>query len=1823
MNTSEMHDMDEQTAEPIAIVGMAGRFPGAGNLEEFWRALSEGEDCFSTLSDEELRAAGVEERHLTDPHYVRRIPLLADADRFDAAFFGMTPREASMRDPQQRLFLELAHTALEDAGYDAFAVPGTVGVYGGAASNRYAEFNIRANKELAARAGALSLDIYNNNDYVASTASYRLGLTGPALSVATACSTSLVAVHLACEALRSGECDVALAGGTEIELPYAHGYRWAPGSIYAQDGVCRPFDARATGTVFGNGGGVIVLKLLSDALADGDPVRAVIRGSAVTNDGSDRVSFSAPGVDGQMRAVVEAMTVAGLGPGDVDYVEAHGTGTDIGDSIEIEALTSAYRFLADDGGPGPAAVALGSVKSNIGHLGPAAGVAGLIKTVLCLEHGELVPTVHFTEPNPKLNLDATPFRVVNRRDVWPVPGERPRTAAVSSFGVGGTNAHVLLEQGPAARPGTPADGPELLVWSARTGAAEAEVRTRLARHLTWRGEDGFVDTVTTLRSGRTAHRERRAAVAGSAREAVTLLSDAEGRGVIRPADGAAARPVALLFPGQGSQRPEMAAGLMGYDTAFTETMRHCLDTVAGLGLDLEPAWRGPHAGELLGRTEYAQPLLASVGISLAAMWRAWGVSPVALLGHSVGELVAAVVAGVTGPEDGLRLVTTRAQAMQAMPAGSMLAVSLGEQEARELLADGAVLTDGVVLAAVNGPRQSVLAGPTEAIAALEERLLGAGVQAKRLATSHAFHSPAMAPAADRFLEAFDGVALSAPRIPVVSAATGLALTDEQAVDPAFWAGQLTTPVLFGPALARLLDGQRLTTLEAGPGRALSVLARRHGTDSLAVPGLGPAGSDREAVLAAAGALWTEGHDLRWEAVGPARPAHRISLPAYPYQRERHWISPPAPEAQQPQAAAPGPEQPDQPERSGAREQAPAVAQSAPAPQSAPEAVPATGAAPALSPLSVMRWEELPTGTRPPRHRSSVALALLPQDPDAARQVTAVLGRAGHRVVPASPDTLRSVLDGLLARGEEPAVYVHALAAQPWPEATPDTVEEQAAAGVESAYALVKAVVRQSRLRQPARFLLLAAQAADVSGGERVNPAKAALAGLARTVPLEVPGAQCMLLDVSPGTDEDLITQQVQEPQWPAVVALRGDRRWVPVEVPIPHEPATEPPVRPGGTYLITGGFGGLGLAVARGLAETGLAPTLVLVGRSGLTDAAAEAVAGLEQLGATVLAERGDVTDEESVRALVERVESAAGQIHGVLHAAGLPGEGMIAFRTPEQVRAVLWPKLLGTLVLERVFADRPRLDFFTSFSSRASISGLVGSADYAAANAFLDAHAAVSRQRCVSVNWPSWASVGMAARSTVDPGSGEPLSAWTAEQRRAPEGLVHEEELSEKDWELDEHRFAGRAVLPGTGHLDLVVRAARELCPQLGGVPVSLGEVVFRRPLFVDGTQRVRVVLEPRGGNSWAFSVRTGSTVHCDGRIGAAAEPAAPEVDLAAVAARMTESVDASGAGDLAELGPHWLNVTALRRGADEQLGSLALDERFRAEAATRPLHPALLDSATALTRRREDAHHLPLLYGTVTVYRDLPGEFTSHVRHVRGGGDSGVLVSDIDLVGPDGVVAVAVRGFTMRRVEGNPFGAGSAEEQPATEPAEPADAADAAAGLPASDGIPPGEGVALLFDVLSGRPARQVTVRPYRDGAPLAPETVRAPLSAAPAPAPATVPATVAATPTAPATATAPAAPEPAAVPAVPVPAAPRGGSDRDLAGMLEETWRAALGMGSIDHGADFFDLGGDSLSAVGLIAEVRDRLGVELSIGMIFEFPTISALAAELARQAGGAR
>ncbi|MFB7663202.1 SDR family NAD(P)-dependent oxidoreductase [Kitasatospora sp. NPDC056138] len=1755
-NTGENDQMHEQIAEPVAIVGMAGRFPGAEDLERLWQVLSEGTDCVSTLGDDELRAFGVDEQDLADPHYVRRVPLLADADRFDAEFFGMTPREAALRDPQQRLFLELAHAALEDAGYDAFAVPGTVAVYGGAASNRYAEFNIRADKDLAARTGGLALDIFNNNDYVASTASYRLGLTGPALSVATACSTSLVAVHLACEALRSGECEVALAGGAELELPYGHGYRWAPGGIFSQDGTCRPFDARANGTVFGNGGGVVVLKLLSDALADGDHVRAVIRGSAVSNDGADRVSFSAPGVDGQKRAVVEAMTVAGLAPGDVDYVEAHGTGTDLGDPIEVEALNAAYRFLTGGSGPAAATIGLGSVKSNIGHLGPAAGVAGLIKTVLCLEHGELVPTVHYTEPNPKLNLAATPFYVVGQRDAWP-SADRPRVAAVSSFGVGGTNAHVLVEQAPAAQPSAPADGAELLVWSARTEAAEQETRARLARHLGWQDEAGFVDTVTTLQHGRTAHRQRRAAVAGSAREAAALLSDPEGRGLIRPADGAAARPLALLFPGQGAQQPEMAAGLFGYDPTFTETMRQCLETVAGLGLDLEPAWRGPIVAELLGRTEYAQPLLAAVGYSLARMWQAWGLAPTALLGHSVGELTAAMTAGVMTVEDGLRLVTARAQAMQAMPPGAMLAVSLSEREALELV-DGTV-----VLAAVNGPGQTVLAGPVEAVEAVAARLRESGVPAGRLATSHAFHSPAMAVAAERFLEAFDGVPLSPPRIPVISAATGRPLTDDQAVDPAFWAGQLTTPVHFAPALEHLLDRQPVTALEVGPGRTLTGLVRRHGAGSLAVATLGRAATDRAAVLAAAGALWTEGHDLRWEAVGPARTLRRTSLPGYPYQRERHWISPPAPAAGQPQQPAPEQRQP---------EPVPAATDPVPAPE------------PDHAPLSVLRWDELPVGPRAPRHRATTALVLLPEDPAAARSVTAVLGRAGHRVVPARPDSLTAVLDALLAVGDEPAVYVHALAAQHWPDATPDTVAAQSADGIESAFALVQTVLRHSQLRQPHRFVLLTTQAADVSGGEPVNPAKAALAGLARTVPLEAPGATCTLLDVSRGTDGDLIAHQLQEPGAPTVVALRGDRRWVPVEVPIRHEAAVDAPVRPGGTYLITGGFGGLGLAVARGLAETGHLPTLVLVGRSGMPEAAAGQVAGLERLGARVLAERADVADEPAMRELLDRVTGTVGQVHGVLHTAGLPGEGMIAFRTPEQVRAVLRPKLLGTLVLERIFADRPELDFFASFSSRASIGGLVGSADYAAANAFLDAHASVSRQRCVSVNWPSWSAVGMAARSTVDPGSGEPLSAWTAGPRLPDGALVLEQELSEQDWLLDEHRFGGRAVLPGTGHLDLAVRAARQLCPQLAGVPVRLREVAFRRPLPVDGTRQVRVVLEP-AGQEWEFSIRTGSTVHSSGRVGAAEGPA-PTVDLAEVAARMTETLDATGEGDLAELGPHWHNIAELRRAPDEQLATLALDRRFHAELDTHPLHPALLDSATALTRRREDDHHLPLLYGEVIVHQSLPGEFSAHVRHLSGG--NGVLVADVDLVRPDGVVAVTVRRFTMRRVDRQPFAAGDEPER---------------SGLPTADGIPPAEGVALLFDILSSRPGRQVAVRPYHDGVPVPLETARA--AAVPAAAVAPAPAAVTAGP-APASAPAPA--EPAAAPA-------GGAADQDVTEVLHQVWRAALGVTSIGHDDDFFALGGDSLSAMGLIAEVRDRLGVELSIGMLFEFPTIRALAGQL--------
>jgi acyl transferase domain-containing protein/thioesterase domain-containing protein/acyl carrier protein len=881
-------DAEEEGATlGIAIVGMAGRFPGASNLDAFWRNLSGGVESISTLSDADLLAAGVSPALLANPRYVRargRIDGVAD---FDASFFGMSPREAATTDPQHRIFLELAWEALEHAGIDPARFQGSIGVYGGAAADGYLLHHLAPNRALMESLGALSPVIGNDKDHLTTRVAYKLDLRGPSITVQTACSTSLVAVQLACQALLGYQCDAALAGGVSIGFPQGTGHLHQAGNILSPDGRCRAFDAAAQGTVAGDGAGIVVLRRLADALADGDPILAVILGAAVNNDGSAKVGYTAPSVDGQAEVIAMAHAVAGINAGSVSYVEAHGTGTALGDPIEITALTQAFRAGTEARG----FCGVGSVKPSIGHLNTAAGVASLIKTVLALHHESLPPSLHFEVPNPAIDFASSPFVVNAALIPWP-RAAAPRRAGVSSFGFGGTNAHVVLEEAPL-RPATgPSRSLQLLVLSARTSAALDAATANLATHLERHPEQDLADVAHTLESGRRAFAHRRVVLAASVAGAVATLRD-PARASTGEAEPGAPPKLAFLFPGQGAQYPGMGADLYRGEPGYRAVVDECAEILAPiLGLDLRSLFHDISNGHeidataSLSGTAVAQPALFVTELALARLWMSFGVRPDAMIGHSLGEYTAACLAGVFSLPDALSLVAARGRLMATAEPGVMLSIDLPESDVLPLL--GASLA----LAAVNGPASVVASGPEAAIAHLEGRLSARGAVSRRLRTSHAFHSASMDPLLAPFLAEVRKVRLHAPQITYHSSVTGAPITTAEATDPAYWARHLRATVRFSPGLVAVAEGR--TLLEVGPGRALTALARQHGLS--AIPTLGGAGnraSDVETLLGALGQLWIAGARVDWSGVRAGESRRRVSLPTYPFERQRHWIELPA------------------------------------------------------------------------------------------------------------------------------------------------------------------------------------------------------------------------------------------------------------------------------------------------------------------------------------------------------------------------------------------------------------------------------------------------------------------------------------------------------------------------------------------------------------------------------------------------------------------------------------------------------------------------------------------------------------------------------------------------------------------------------------------------------------------------------------------------------------------------------------------------------------------------------------------------------------------
>ncbi|XZE17903.1 type I polyketide synthase [Pirellulaceae bacterium SH449] len=889
--SSNCQFFDGATHHGIAVIGLAGRFPGAESAEHFWHNLVAG---LSGVTDVPKRNR--QSSLPGQPNYVSKSAVVKNGDWFDAKFFGIYPKQAIDLDPQHRLFLEICWHAMENAGYIPDDAPGRVGVFAGCHMNTYIFTRLAADPEFRQAladcfpGGGLNAEISNDKDYLATRVAYQLNLRGPSVAVQTACSTSLVAIAQACESLHAGSCDMALAGGVTVTFPQEQGYLHTEDSILSPDGTCRTFDADAKGTIFGDGVGAVVLKRLSDAIADGDDIYAFIKGWGVNNDGGDKNGYTAPSVSGQSGAIRLAHQRAGITADSISYVEAHGTGTLVGDPIEVQALTEAFRETTEKS----QYCRLGSLKTNVGHLDVAAGVASLIKTCFSLKNQLIPPILHFRGPNPRIDFANSPFIVNTELTPWQTDS-LPRRAGVSSFGVGGTNAHLVVEEAPVFSSPISTRSSHIIRLSAQSQKAVDEMTEDLARHLESNPNLNLADVSYTLLTGRKTFRYKRSLVASSLEEAISLLRDRNSARTVQSQTRDSNPKVVMMFPGQGSQHLNMARELYRLEPVFAANMNRCAEALQKhLGVNLlDVVYSSEAGGECLDQTEIAQPALFMVSYSLASWWQSLGVEPDVLIGHSVGEFAAAAVSRVMSLEDAAKLVALRGRLMQSLPSGSMLSVQLNESQLRKFL------PASLEIAAINGPQFCVVSGPTEGVDIfandLENGRYGEDIPSRRLRTSHAFHSRMMDPAIDEFERAVRAINLTAPQIPIVSSVTARAMDDSTATDPVYWARQIREPVRFSDGVFSILDNNKevLILLEVGPNQALSTLARQQTLDAArhnivsSLPQAKQIGSDEMFAKSSLSRLWHFGVKINWREVYSGEQRRRVHLPTYRFQRERY------------------------------------------------------------------------------------------------------------------------------------------------------------------------------------------------------------------------------------------------------------------------------------------------------------------------------------------------------------------------------------------------------------------------------------------------------------------------------------------------------------------------------------------------------------------------------------------------------------------------------------------------------------------------------------------------------------------------------------------------------------------------------------------------------------------------------------------------------------------------------------------------------------------------------------------------------------------------
>ena len=1808
----------------IAVVGISLRLPGGTeDTQDYWAKLRDGECSIRKMNNDELVEAGVPAHLLSRPDYVPYAAPLDQFEYFDADFFGLSPKEAVIMDPQHRHFLELSWEAMERAGHVPSSFDGKVGVYAGCGMGSYFYFNVCSNPDLVDETGMFLLrHTGNDKDFLSTRVSHALDLKGPSINVQTACSTSLVAIHYAAQALRAGECDMALAGGSTIELPQGHGYVFKENEILSPDGQCRAFDHRAQGTVFGSGAGVVALRRLDDAVRDGDPIIAVLKGSAINNDGADKAGYLAPSVSGQADAILAAHKNAGIDAETIDYVECHGTGTYLGDPIEVAAMTEAFRQTTDK----TDFCRIGSVKTNIGHLDTAAGVASFAKAALAVQNAQMPPSLGYEKPNPAIPFDGSPFRVNDTLTDWPAT-DHPRRAAVNSLGVGGTNAHAVIEEAPTPVESEESEWPfQLLTVSAKSETALDGATDKLAAYLQDDQSEKLADVAFTLKEGRHGFEKRRVVVAESHEDAAKLLRENDPRRVFSQSVVAENPDTVFMYPGGGAQYAGMARDLYDTEPVFREWMDKGLEVLQPrLDYDVRtllfPAKDALEAADERLKTPSVQlPLIMIVEYALSQLWMSWGVKPSALIGHSMGENTAACVAGVMSFEDCIGLVHLRGTLFDTVPAGGMLSVVLPVDELKEHL------SDDLDIASVNSATLTVATGPAEALDRLEQKLKLADIDCNRIAINIAAHSRMLDPILDAFRDYLRSITLNVPKIPFVSNYTGTWITDADATSPDYWVAHLRNMVRFSEGIDVLSEVTDRIYLEVGPGRAMASLAAqgarvnrnqvmgtlRDRSDDI---------SDDKYFITMLGRFWAMGGKFDWSQLWEGARRKRVALPTYAFQRKPYFIEP-GTSAEQSAAAQEWLMRTEDPSKWG---WTPFWK-----PTYADCDIDVAGA---LAAADKENWLVFVDD-------AGLGKDLVARLRDAGQHVTTVkpgdtfarIGEDDYVIAPElEGETYDSLLADLSARSMLPTRVAHLWMVTGKETARPGSsffhrLQEQ---GFWSLFYLSRAWTSVDG--GPLHISVLSSDAQRVRDEDLKYPEKSTLFGPARVIPREFPEITVSVLDIEGKTKSrvaynvDAVLEELFSNPSNTTAAVRGTKRFEQTWKPARLAASEQMPVEKGAVVLMTGGLGGIGLSLAERLARDYDAK-IAFVARTALPDrdkwedtirrSAPNApdverltrLKAIEAAGGSVMTLTADVSNPIEMKQAVNAVCEKWGEINGVVHAAGAIDDAPILSKSSFSIDTVLSAKMQGTQVLSDLFPDGT-LDWMALFSSVSTITAPAGQVDYVAANEYLNAIAqsrAGGKTRVFAIDWGVWADVGMAAsamaaRTNEDDPELEPVEQTLLDGRlKESDGshVYHAAWGADDQWVLDEHRTkAGDALLPGTGYFEL---AAQAMAAEGRDTKFEVRDLTFFSPLraIADTKTAVRIKL-PRDGDDYAMTVESaldGRTFETNATADIRVLPMVPpaSLNIEAIANRCPDLTEAAEGKTLLspqdahlKFGPRWQVLRSTQFGHGEALARL---EQGGMDAGYH-LHPGLLDIATGWAMKlipgyASETLWVPLSYSSVRVFGPLPREIYSWVKLEDDGKNaSGTARFSITLMAPDGQVVMEVEGFTIRRLEGK---ISFAAPPPTTAKtlSRPLSPAEERLFHNIGQGIQSTEGAEAFLSALSMSEPQVVVssldlpkliAQVERDAAPKTgggqtferPELDNDFVE-------------------------------------------PEGEIERRLAGF----WSDLLGIEQVGAEDNFFDLGGHSLIAVRLFAQVKSVFAVDFPISVLFEAPTIRKCAALIA-------